>query len=229
LVFVGRIDPLKDVETLLRSFAEVRAKLPDARLRLFGPTPEGGEAYFQRCLQLSTDLGLADGGATFEGKISPPAQAYHAGQVVVLTSISEGLPYVVLEAMASGRPVVATDVGGVAEAVGDAGLLVPPKDPSAVAAACVQLLSDKRKRTELGRAARDRVVQLFDVERCFGTYLGLYEELAKSELETIDLRGLEEAELAEPGEIVLSYRPAALEGSPLTAEAVQFSQPGVLG
>ena len=169
-VFVGRIDPLKDIETLLRAFAEVRAELPEARLRMFGPVPEGGEDYFEQCVQLSTDLGLADGAATFEGKISPPSKAYHTGHVVVLTSISEGLPYVVLEAMASGRPVVATDVGGVAEAVGNAGLLVPPKDPSAVAAACVMLLSDKRKRKALGRASRARVLEFFDVKHCFASY-----------------------------------------------------------
>jgi glycosyltransferase involved in cell wall biosynthesis len=235
LVFVGRIDPLKDIETLLRSFAEVRAKLPTARLRMFGPVPEGGENYFQRCAQLSADLGTDDGGATFEGKISPPAQAYHAGQVVVLTSISEGLPYVVLEAMASGRPVVATDVGGVAEAVGDAGILVPPKDPSAVAEACVKLLSDKRKRKALGRVARLRVLQLFDVKRCFDTYLGLYEELAKSEPETIDLRELELVEVVEPPEVaepletVPSYRPAAFQGSSLKVRPGRFLKPGVLG
>jgi glycosyltransferase involved in cell wall biosynthesis len=202
---------------------------------MFGPVPEGGEAYFQRCAQLSADLGLDDGGATFEGKISPPAQAYHAGQVVVLTSISEGLPYVVLEAMASGRPVVATDVGGVAEAVGDAGILVPPKDPSAVAEACVKLLSDKRKRKALGRVARLRVLQLFDVKRCFETYLGLYEELAKSELGTIDLRELEQVEVVEPLEVaepletVPSHRPAAFQGSSLAVRPGRFSKPGVLG
>jgi hypothetical protein len=137
------------------------------------------------------------------------------------------LPYVVLEAMASGRPVVATDVGGVAEAVGDAGLLVPPKDPSAFAAACVKLLSDKRKRIALGRAARSRVVQHFDVKRCFDTYLGLYEELAKNDRETIDLR--EHVEVVAPEERVPSYRQAALQGSSLKVRPGRFLKPGVLG
>ena len=49
LVFVGRIDPLKDIETLLRAFAEVRLKVPECRLRIFGPTPEGGEDYYDQC------------------------------------------------------------------------------------------------------------------------------------------------------------------------------------
>ena len=79
-----------------------------------------------------TELGLDDGSATFEGPIRPTVKAYHAGHVLVLTSISEGLPYVVLEAMASGRPIVATDVGGVAEGVGSAGLLGAAPGPFGV-------------------------------------------------------------------------------------------------
>jgi len=73
--------------------------------------------------------------------------------------------------------VVATDVGGVAEGVGNAGFLVPPRDPSAVAAACTRLLTDQPLRRALARNARDRAVQLFDAERCFAMYRGLYEEL----------------------------------------------------
>ena len=107
-----------------------------------------------------------------------PVDAYHAGHLVLLTSISEGLPYTVLEAMATGRPVVATDVGGVGEAVGDAGLLVPPRNPSALAAACVELLADAGKRRALGQAARARVVDLFTAKAAFQTYRRLYREIA---------------------------------------------------
>ena len=176
LVWVGRVDPLKDLETLLRAFAQVRATVPDCRLRLFGPMPEGGDDYFHRCARLVSKLGL-ESTATFEGPISPPAEAYQAGHVFVLTSISEGFPYVVLEAMASGRAVVATDVGGVAEAIGDAGVLVPPRDSSAVAAACVRLLARPDERRAMGAAARARVVEEFTTAHCFGTYRALYEEM----------------------------------------------------
>jgi glycosyltransferase involved in cell wall biosynthesis len=198
LVFVGRIDPLKDIETLLRAFAEVRATVPQARLRIFGPTPEGGEDYFRRCLDLAGVLGLQDGSVTFEGPISPTVKAYHAGHVLVLTSISEGLPYVVLEAMASGRPVVATDVGGVAEGVGSAGILVPPRDPSAVAAACARLLTDEHLRRALARKARDRAVQLFAAERCFALYRSLYEELGPSQGKYIALPTEHDEDIAIP-------------------------------
>ncbi len=122
LVFVGRIDPLKDIETLLRAFAEVRSGSPGAGCGSSG-RPRGRRGLLQKVpSRWLAELGLDDGSATFEGPISPTVAAYHAGHVLVLTSISEGLPYVVLEAMASGSPVVATDVGGVAEAVGSAGL-----------------------------------------------------------------------------------------------------------
>ncbi len=179
IVWVGRVDPLKDLETLLRAFANVRTKVPDCRLRLFGPMPEGGDDYFYRCAKLSAQLGLNHGAATFEGPITPPAGAYQAGHVFALTSISEGFPYVVIEAMASGLPVVATDVGGVAEAVGEAGLLVPPRDSAAVAAACVRLLAHPEQRRALGAAARARVLQKFTTKHCFGTYRSLYEGLRR--------------------------------------------------
>jgi hypothetical protein len=73
------------------------------------------------------------------------------------------------------------------------------------------------------------VLQLFDIRQCFGTYRGLYEELGKGEFDTIDLRGLDEAEVAEPVEVVPSYRPAAFEGSSLRVGRLRSFRPGVLG
>lgn len=82
---------------------------------------------------------------------------------------------------------MATDVGGVAEGVGSAGLLTPPRDPSAFAAACVRLLTDEVLRKSLSRKARDRAVQLFSAERCFALYRGLYDELGPRQGEVISL------------------------------------------
>jgi glycosyltransferase involved in cell wall biosynthesis len=174
LVFVGRIDPLKDIETLIRAFAQVRAVLPDARLRMFGPRVS--ESYAERCESLVTELGL-DGAAVFEGPVDAPADAYRAGQVVLLTSISEGFPFAVLEAMACGRPVVATDVGGVAEAIAQVGVIVPPRDPAAVAEAALILLGDADLRRSLGRRARERVISRFTLSACVTNYRGLYGDL----------------------------------------------------
>ena len=120
---------MKDVKTLLRAFVRVRLSIPNARLRIYGGTPPGNEGYRNECLDLRDKLGLEESVA-FEGRVRSIADAYLSGDVVVATSISEGFPYAVLEAMASGRAMIATDVGGVSEAIDDAGILVPPQDES---------------------------------------------------------------------------------------------------
>ncbi|MEV6239637.1 GT4 family glycosyltransferase PelF [Lentzea sp. NPDC051838] len=179
IVFVGRIDPLKDLHTLIRAFGEVRRALPDARLRVFGPVPEANKDYHASCLRLADQLGLT-GAAVFEGLVPSQVDAYHAGHVVALTSVSEGFPFTVVEAMSTGRPPVCTDVGGVSEAVADAGLVVPPRDHDAVARACVRLLTDTPLRHRLGRLARQRVVERFTVQRWNDSYRTRYAELTEA-------------------------------------------------
>ncbi len=176
LVWLGRIDPLKDVETLLRAFALVRRELPDARLRIFGGASVENQGYFDRCSSLLDELGLV-GHATFEGRADSVVNAYHAGHVVVLSSISEGFPYTLIEAMAAGMPTVATDVGGVREASGDAGLIVPPQDPVRMAEACVRLLGDPALRRTIGHAARSRILSLFTLEQSLAIFGDLYREV----------------------------------------------------
>src|SRR6185369_4955416 len=122
-------------------FAIVNEKMPEARLRIYGGTPAVNAGYRDSCQALIEDLGLT-AVATLEGRVDDTVHAYHSGSVVALTSISEGFPYTVVEAMACGRTVVCTNVGGVAEAIGDAGIVVAPRDPAAVAAACLKLLED---------------------------------------------------------------------------------------
>ncbi|MEV3990795.1 GT4 family glycosyltransferase PelF [Streptomyces sp. NPDC049837] len=178
LAFVGRIDPLKDLETLIRAFALVRKEVPEAKLRLFGPVPPDNEAYAARCANLVAMLGLVQA-VTFEGPISPVSHGYQAGHLVVLSSISEGLPYSVIEAMTTGRTTVSTDVGGVAEAVGETGLLVPPRDPQAFGAACVRLLRDHALRRRLAAAAHHRALELFTIDRFVETFRDLYRETAR--------------------------------------------------
>jgi glycosyltransferase involved in cell wall biosynthesis len=97
--------------------------------------------------------------------------------VVALSSISEGFPYTLIEAMTAGRSTVSTDVGGVTEAVADTGLVVPPRDPAAMAAACVRLLKDDAQRARLGAAARTRALEYFTVEEAVATFRGIYDRL----------------------------------------------------
>jgi polysaccharide biosynthesis protein PelF len=171
--WVGRIDPIKDLETLIRAFAVVHTELPAARLRLFGAAPKGRESYVQRCQALAAELGLAES-ATFEGRVENIRDAYEAGSIVVLSSVSEGFPYSLIEAMVCGRPCVATDVGGVTEAVGDTGMVVPPRSPVRMAKACLALLKDAELRSQLGAAARARALENFTVDSAISTFDEIY-------------------------------------------------------
>lgn len=171
--WVGRIDPIKDLETLLRAFSLVHRKMPEARLRLFGTPPKGREPYLQRCRALAAELGIAEA-ATFEGRVENIRDAYDAGRIVVLSSVSEGFPYSLIEAMTCGRPCVATDVGGVTEAIGDTGLVVPPRSPRPLAEACLVLLRDDALRHRLGAAARARALEHFTVDGAISTFDEIY-------------------------------------------------------
>ncbi|MEV6400599.1 GT4 family glycosyltransferase PelF [Streptomyces sp. NPDC051907] len=177
LSWAGRVDPIKDLESLIRAFALVRAEEPAARLRLFGGTPRGGEAYRERCEALAAELGQADA-VTFEGRIEDIRDAYAAGSIVMLSSISEGFPFTLIEAMSCGRATVSTDVGGVREAVGDSGLVVPPREPEAMARAALELLRDPRRRAAMGEAARLRVIEQFTLRQTVDSFRSIYLELA---------------------------------------------------
>ncbi len=177
LSWCGRIDPIKDLETLIRAYAMVRAEMPATRLRLFGPVPPGGEAYRTRLEKLAAELGVTDG-LTFEGRITEVWRAYAAGHLVMLSSISEGFPFSIIEAMSCGRTTVSTDVGGVREAVGDTGLVVPPREPEKMAAAALTLLKDDQRRLELGELSRQRVIDRFTLRRSVDAFRTIYKELA---------------------------------------------------
>ncbi|MFE7118118.1 GT4 family glycosyltransferase PelF [Streptomyces sp. NPDC057654] len=179
LSWAGRVDPIKDLETLIRAFAIVRTEIPAARLRIFGGTPRGAEGYRKGCEALAAELGAADA-VTFEGRVEDIRDAYAAGNVVMLSSISEGFPFTLIEAMSCGRATVSTDVGGVREAVGDSGLVVPPRDPERMARAALRLLGDREERTKMGQAARLRVIEQFTLRQTITAFRDIYHELLGS-------------------------------------------------
>lgn len=174
--WVGRIDPLKDLPTLIRALAVVRGQVSDARLHLAGPVPEGNADYAQMCYDLVAELGLTDA-VTFAGPVSSSREAFEAGHVAALSSISEGMPYTIVEAMMCERATVSTDVGGVAEMVGGAGVVVPPRDPVAFGNACVELLRDRELRQDLARRGRERALDRFTLRRCLDAYQERYKLL----------------------------------------------------
>lgn len=179
VVTIGRVDPLKDLKTLLRAAANVMEQVPSARFIHYGPTPEGNERYETECRALQRDLGL-DHSFTFEGETDDPYAALAQASISVLSSISEGFPISVLEAMAAGRPVVATAVGGVPEALSGCGFTVRPGDYQALAEGIVTLLRDPALGASLGAHGRHRVIHHFGQEACLNAYADLIGEFTGS-------------------------------------------------
>ncbi|MFB7777668.1 DUF3492 domain-containing protein [Streptomyces bauhiniae] len=191
LVWVGRIEPGRDLVSLLHAFAEVRKEEPHARLRIVGvPVGAEGEAYLAQCRALAAQLfpdeaeglhAVGDNPVSFTEVGAPEAptlpDAYAAGAVVVLSSVVEGFPVSLAEAMFCGRATVSTDVGAVVEVIGGTGLVVPPRNPRALAEACVALLRDPERRARLGAAARARALELFGVEQNITAFHGIYLEI----------------------------------------------------
>jgi tetratricopeptide (TPR) repeat protein len=134
-------------------------------------------AYYEECLALREKLELTDT-IEFAGHTSDMMAAYHSGDVIALTSISEAFPYSVVEAMMTGKPCISTDVGGIREALGENGILVNPRDYDALADGIVQLLSQPELRAELGQEGRERALSYFTLERVLEMHLKSYLKLA---------------------------------------------------
>jgi glycosyltransferase involved in cell wall biosynthesis len=108
------------------------------------------------------------------GPTKDVAGAYATGHIVLVTSISEGFPFAVVEAMMNARPVVATGIGGIPEALADTGLIVEARSPDQVALACLGLLRDLDKAEQLGQAARARALDNFTMSRFLFSYRQIY-------------------------------------------------------
>ncbi|MFD7298131.1 DUF3492 domain-containing protein [Streptomyces sp. NPDC059897] len=231
IVWVGRIDPSKDLISLLHAFSEIRKEEPRARLRIVG-VPEAGAAagagrvdgggwpadgfvsartpggpgggaeapdptadreaalYLGHCKALAAQLfpdeaegihAVGENPVSFEELGSPEApdlaDVYGSCGVVVLSSVVEGFPVSLVEAMFCGRATVSTDAGAVVEVIGGTGLVVPPRNPRALAEACVALLRDPARRERLGAAARARALELFTVEQNITAFHSIYLEI----------------------------------------------------
>ncbi|MFJ9791258.1 DUF3492 domain-containing protein [Streptomyces globosus] len=186
LVWVGRIEPGKDLVGLLHAFAEVRKAAPGTRLRIFGSAP-AVPGYLADCRSLAAQLfpdEAADAVTAGENPVSfedvggpeaaTAAEAYGSGRVAVLSSVVEGFPTGLAEAMFCGRATVSTDVGAVCEVIGGTGLVVPPRNPRALADACLSLLRDPERAQRLGAAARARALELFTVEQNIAAFREAY-------------------------------------------------------
>lgn len=169
-VTVARLNPEKDVATLLRAVALVVRDDPAFRLDVAGDGP-----CLPELRQQADTLGIAAHVRFLGQRRDVPALLARAG-LFVLPSLSEGISLTLLEAMASGVPVVATRVGGTPEVVDDSatGLLVPAADPSSLARALLRLRHTPDECRRLADAARRRVEERFDVSRMVASYEALY-------------------------------------------------------
>jgi glycosyltransferase involved in cell wall biosynthesis len=175
---IGEIGRLCEVKGQ-RELIEALALLPGTRLLLVGRDLEHGGAFQAELEREAERLGVRDR-VLFAGHRDDADRLLTELDVLVLPSWTEGLPVAVLEAMARARPVVATPVGGTPEVVadGETGLLVPPRDPRALADAIGRLLADAELRRRMGEAGRRRVAERFSAEAMTRRVLAVYDEVA---------------------------------------------------
>lgn len=170
----GRITAAKDYPNLLRAFAADRAVEDKAQLWI------AGEAQHQEDRELRTltaQLGI-EGRVRWLGLRDDMAEMLAAADAFVLSSAWEGMPLVIGEAMAMQKPIVATDVGGVRELVGDSGLIVPPRNSSALARALLHIMrTPLHERHARGIAARERIGGHFDIDAKADEWETLYSRL----------------------------------------------------
>lgn len=161
LLFVGRLAGVKGVPVLLQALARLKTQHPALQLTLIGDGPERPRIEAE-----AKALGLGDN-TRFLGYQSQDAvaEALQQSDLFVLPSFAEGLPVVLMEAMAAALPVVTTRIAGVPELVqdGESGLLVAPGDVDALSTALETLVSDPKRRARMGRAGREKVCAEFDI------------------------------------------------------------------
>jgi glycosyltransferase involved in cell wall biosynthesis len=163
LLFVGTLEPRKGLSVLLDAFALLHRERPGLRLAVVGPRGWGAVPDLDRPGVLA--LGRVD-----EANLDA---LYRQAALLVLPSRSEGFGLNVLEAMARGCPVVASDAGALPEVIGEAGVLVAPGEPETLAEACAALLDDAERRAALGDAGRRRA-RTFTWEACVEGHLRAY-------------------------------------------------------
>ncbi len=179
---IGRVVPIKDIKTFLRACAILRDYIPDVRVWILGPLDEDPD-YVDECRQLTSHLDL-DSTVDFKGRVALK-DYYPLIDVLVLTSVSEAQPLVILEGGAVGVPAVATDVGSCREMIygrsdeapplGEAGAVTPLANPKATADALRRLLTDGEAYARCSQTVQARVRKYYDKSTLDRAYREIYE------------------------------------------------------
>jgi polysaccharide biosynthesis protein PelF len=174
---IVRVVPIKDIKTMIYSFSLVKREIPDAELYIMGPSEED-EEYLEECRKLVDSLQVKDVIFTGEVRISEYMPKI---DIILLSSISEGMPLAVLEAMACAKPCVTTDVGSCRELlhgsdddIGPCGYVVPVMHYDQMAAASIRLCKNKKLRDEMGRNGLQRASKLYTRELFIERYRNVY-------------------------------------------------------
>ena len=173
---LGRLVWQKGFEYFLHAIPEILREIPDARFILVGDGPLRPELE-----RLAVELGEGDK-IIFAGYRSDVRDVLAALDIVVIPSVLEGFPMITLEAMAMAKPIVAAKIDGITEQITDGinGILIPPKDSSAIAQAIIRLINDRESGKKLGLAARKRVEQEFSVEKMVSETEKVYSSLPRA-------------------------------------------------
>ncbi len=183
---VGRVVEIKDIKTAIKVAKYVKERVPNFKMLIIGPTDED-EDYYKECLQLVELFKLEDT-VIFTGPANV-MEYYPQIDVLLLTSVSEGQPLVILEAFSCGIPVVATDVGGCSELVygskedliAPAGIIAKPKDFIALGEALIKIYKDDEFREKASQVAKLRVEKRYTLERMIENYKILYYSVLEDE------------------------------------------------
>ncbi len=179
-----RVVPIKDVKTLIRSFRLIKNVIEDSVLYMIGPFDEDKE-YYEECVKMVANMKL-ENDVIFTGRVDVK-EYMKIIDVMVLSSISEGQPLVILEGLASGIPFVSTDVGACKEllegkeneTMGHAGIIVPPVSPYAIFDAVITLYQDESLRKQMGINGRQRIQEYYSEDQFIANYKEIYQKFGR--------------------------------------------------
>jgi len=184
--FVGRVVPIKDVKTFIRACKIVSMQFPNVKFYIMGPTEED-ESYYKECIEIVKFLQLQDQ-LIFTGKINV-LDYYPKLHILVLTSISEAQPLVILEANCVGIPVVSSDVGACSELIngrtkedkelGPSGIITNVSDPVGTGNGIITILSDHELRRKMAISGQQRVVNYYQASDLMQKYRSIYQNFIR--------------------------------------------------
>ena len=176
IVFIGSLEERKGIKYLLKAFPAIKTSVPDVTLLIVGKPLPGQKGYLKMLKGLAKDPNII-----FTGSRPDVYDILSASDVLVAPSLSEAFGRIMIEAMACGKPVVASNVGGIPEIVedGKTGILVPPKDEIALADAVIKLFTSKDLAGSMGKAGRKRAEQCFTVGSQVKEIEGILDEYLK--------------------------------------------------